>query len=55
MGDGALSAGDPVQGRTEVGRTRLLAEAVTELVCVDGSGRPRRLPDDVRRALRSDP
>lgn len=29
----------------------LLARARTELVCTDAAGRPRRLPDDVRRAL----
>lgn len=28
-----------------------LADVWTELVCVDGSGRPRRLPGDVRSAL----
>lgn len=33
----------------------LLAEVRTELVCVDESGRPRRLPADVRRALEPRP
>ena len=28
-----------------------LADVWTELICVDGSGRPRRLPGDVRSAL----
>lgn len=30
----------------------LLAEVRTDLVCVDGAGRPIRLPEDVRLALR---
>lgn len=30
---------------------KLVAEAETELVCMDGEGRVRRLPDDLRRAL----
>lgn len=29
----------------------LVCEARTELVCTDRAGRPRRLPDEVRRAL----
>lgn len=33
----------------------LLARVRTELVCVDGSGRPRRLPEEVREALRPGP
>lgn len=30
---------------------RTLAEAVTTLVCIGGDGRPRRLPDEIRRRL----
>jgi acyl-CoA thioester hydrolase len=32
---------------------RLLARARTDLACIDGEGRPRKIPDEVRRALQA--
>lgn len=32
---------------------RLLARARTDLACIDGEGRPRRIPHEVREALKA--